>query len=420
MQHLNTLRTVSQIVNGSTGKVVHEITSTGAVYYGDNTEPGDINETAQFDIAAGLVWRWSGDQAFLRQNYAFIKAGQHYLVSLEPGGKAAWPAGAGIVENTSLGNEAVDVAAETVQALGVCTRWRSRWETMPPRPGRRSSRGPCSPPSTSGGSPARTCTRTRCARHRGRLRARRRAAPAAVVDQRGPDGAGHRARRQRRRRAGHDAGPTFTGPCGLYVDGVGGPSGTGGQTCYLVNTGAMAGAEANYGRTAQAIAYMDKVASQLTVEMPGSLPELAASAQYNPFEAFTSRANVMQAWSSYGLLWTMVNDLLGVTPDVPSTRCGGARGARVLAVAERSDLRVGSGSLAVTASHQAAATGPWCPAPGAVADDRRRTAQRGKPVRSRSTARGALQAGHRHARARGGGDRARPCGQQVLTVRTAG
>jgi hypothetical protein len=119
-------------------------------------------------------------------------------------------------------------------------------------------------------------------------------------------------------------GPAFTGTCGLFVDGVGGPSGTGGQTCYLVNTGAMARAEANYGRTAQAVAYMDKVASQLTVEMPGSLPELAASAQYNPFEAFTSRANVMQAWCSYGVMqawcsygvmWTVVNDLLGVTPD---------------------------------------------------------------------------------------------------------
>ena len=112
--------------------------------------------------------------------------------------------------------------------------------------------------------------------------------------------------------------PTFTGPCGLYVDGVGGPSGTGGQTCYLVNTGALAVAEGNYGETDQAVANMDKIASQLTVEMPGSLPELAASAQYNPFEAFTSRANVMQAWSSYGLLWTTINDLLGVNPDVPS------------------------------------------------------------------------------------------------------
>ena len=148
-------------------------------------------------------------------------------------------------------------------------------------------------------------------------------------------------------------GPTFTGTCGLYVDGVGGPSGTGGQTCYLVNTGAMARAEANYGRTTQAVTYMDKVASQLTGEMPGSLPELAASAQYNPFEPFTSRANVMQAWSSYGVLWTVMNDLLGVTPDVPQ--------GSVAVVPEVpaswpslsvSRLRVGSQDLAVTASHQ--------------------------------------------------------------------
>ena len=97
-------------------------------------------------------------------------------------------------------------------------------------------------------------------------------------------------------------GPTFTGSCGLDVDGVGGPSGAGGQTCYLVNTGALAVAEGNYGRMSQSTADMDKVASQLTVEMPGALPELAQSSQYNPYEAFTSRANVMQAWSSYGLL----------------------------------------------------------------------------------------------------------------------
>jgi hypothetical protein len=102
------------------------------------------------------------------------------------------------------------------------------------------------------------------------------------------------------------------------VDGVGGPSGTGGQTCYLVNTGALAVGEANYGRLPQAVTDMDEIASQLTVEMPGALPELAASAQYNPFEAFTSRANVMQAWSGYGLLWTVVNDLLGVSPDAPA------------------------------------------------------------------------------------------------------
>ena len=52
--------------------------------------------------------------------------------------------------------------------------------------------------------------------------------------------------------------PTFTGSCGLYVDGVGGPSGTSGQTCYLVNTGALAVGEANYGRLPQAVTDMDK------------------------------------------------------------------------------------------------------------------------------------------------------------------
>jgi hypothetical protein len=88
--------------------------------------------------------------------------------------------------------------------------------------------------------------------------------------------------------------------------------------------------------------------------MPGSLPELAASAQYNPFEPFTSRANVMQAWSSYGVLWTVVNDLLGVTPDVPRGLVSVVPDVPAswpsLSV---SRLRAGAQDLAVTASHRA-------------------------------------------------------------------
>jgi hypothetical protein len=45
------------------------------------------------------------------------------------------------------------------------------------------------------------------------------------------------------------------------VDGVGGPMGTSGQSCYLVNTGALAVGEANYGRLPQAVTDMDKIAS---------------------------------------------------------------------------------------------------------------------------------------------------------------
>jgi hypothetical protein len=352
MDHLNTLRQVSQAVNGGTGKVVHEITSTGAVYYGDTTEPGDINETAQFDIAAGLVWQWTGDRTFLHQNYAFIKAGLHYLLGLDQGN--LWPAGAGIVENTSLGNDAIDVASETVQALGVLhsmaaasgDQATAAWAAQQQQ-ARIKAFGQwwiasqhLYADSMCTGTEGDSCT------HAGELLQQRWWTSVAPMEQDvAPPASASAALSQ-------IEGPAFTGPCGLYVDGVGGPSGTGGQTCYLVNTGALAVSEANYGRLPQAVTDMGKVASQLTSEMPGSLPELAASAQYDPFEAFTSRANVMQAWSGYGLLWTTVHDLLGVTPDVPQ------RSVAVVPEVPASwpklsvtDLRVGHTSLAETASH---------------------------------------------------------------------
>jgi hypothetical protein len=358
MDHLNTMREVSQVVNGGSGKVVHEITATGAVYYGDTTQPGDINETAQFDIAAGLVWQWTGDRRFLHQNYAFIKAGMHYLLSLDQGN--LWPAGAGIVENNSLGNDAIDVASEGVQALGVLhnmaaamgdqatAAWAARQQQA-----RLKAFGQwwiasqhLYADSMCTGTEGSSCT------HAGQLLQQRWWTSVAPMEQDVAPPANASAALSR------IEGTAFTGSCGLFVDGVGGPSGTGGQTCYLVNTGALAVAEANYGRLPQAVTDMGKVAGQLTSEMPGSLPELAASAQYNPFEPFTSRANVMQAWSGYGLLWTTVHDLLGVVPDVPQRSV--AVVPAVPAAWPRlsvSDLRVGRDSLTETASHSVNSSG---------------------------------------------------------------
>ncbi len=354
MDQLNTMRMVSQVVNGGTGKVVHEITATGAVYYGDNTEPGDINETAQFAIAAGLLWQWTGDKAFLAQNYSFIKAGMHYLTGLESSGKDdLWPDGAGIVENPAQGIDALDVAAETVQALGAL-------HTM--------ARAMADPATATWASQRRQAmlaafhqwwlrnqhlyadsmcdgTEGSCTGPGQKLQQRWFTSDSPMEQDIAPPAAAQAALTRME-------GPTFTGSCGLYVDGVGGPMGTSGQTCYLLNTGTMAVAEANYGRTAQAAGYMDKIASQLTVEMPGALPELAAGPQYNPFEPFTSRANVMQAWSSYGLLWTTVHGLLGVSPNVPG------RSVAVIPELPSSwhqlsvrDLRAGSARLGEYARH---------------------------------------------------------------------
>jgi hypothetical protein len=352
IDHLNSMRTASQIVNGGSGKVLHEVTSTGAVFFGDNSDPGDINETAQFAIAAGQVWRWSGDSTFLRQNYQFIKEGEQYLASLATGPGHLWPAGDGIVEDSHLGSEAVDVASETIQALATLhnmavamgdsatASWAaSREQAMLAAFGQWwiSSQHLYADSMCLG-------TEGSCTQPGEQLQQRWWTTVAPMEQDVAPAGNADSALTTME-------GPTFTGSCGLYVDGVGGPSGTGGQTCYLVNTGALAVAEANYGRLGQSAANMDKVASQLTVEMPGSLPELAASAQYNPFEAFTSRANVMQAWSSYGLLWTTVTDLLGVSPDVPDHSVAVVPEVPPswpkLAV---SDLKVGDNALAESAS----------------------------------------------------------------------
>ena len=276
-------------------------TSTGAVYYGDNSNPGDINETAQFAIAADLVWQWSGDNAVLSRQLqvhrrrasttwpAWIRARR----TCGRSATASWRTPPSAIE-------ALDVASETIQALGALHDMAvamgdtatASW-ARPARAAMLTAFGQWW--ISSQHLYADSICDSRLGRHRctaaGQQLQQRYWTSVAPMEQDVAPVADAAPRSANWRR------PTFTGSCGLYVDGVGGPEGTGGQTCYLVNTGALAVAEANYGRLPQAVTDMDKVASQLTVEMPGSLPELAASAQYNPFEAFTSRANVMQAWS---------------------------------------------------------------------------------------------------------------------------
>jgi hypothetical protein len=113
----------------------------------------------------------------------------------------------------------------------------------------------------------------------------------------------------------------FTGPTGLYHTGVGGgPDGKGERKVWSLPNSVMAVAEANYGRLDQALKYMDLIASQLDNEMPGALPEIAPSPEYDPFVDFRERAMFMQAWSSYGVQWPVIHHFAGVQPDMPNGR----------------------------------------------------------------------------------------------------
>jgi hypothetical protein len=118
--HLATIRQVSQMVNGPTGKVLHEIVTDGSIYFGTNAQNGDVNETAEFATAVATLWRWSGDNSVRDDNYDFIIAGLKYITtklvtaSLNPDG---WPEGAGMVEATGMGALKLDVAVYTIRAL---------------------------------------------------------------------------------------------------------------------------------------------------------------------------------------------------------------------------------------------------------------------------------------------------------------
>jgi hypothetical protein len=106
--------------------------------------------------------------------------------------------------------------------------------------------------------------------------------------------------------------------------------------------------------TVQALGVLHEMALAMGDHSTAGWTAQHQQAMLKAFHHFTSRANVMQAWSCYGVMWTVVNDLLGVTPDVPQ--------GTVAVVPEVpaswpslsvSKLRVGGQDLAVNASHQA-------------------------------------------------------------------
>src|SRR6266516_783497 len=113
---LRSLARVSMIANHDSGKVVHETVTDGSVYFGLNDEPGDVDETAKFPDAVAMVWRWTGDNAFRDEMYAFTKKNMQYMIGLiKPGD--TWPSGAGNVESSVLGPDAVDVTVYTIRGL---------------------------------------------------------------------------------------------------------------------------------------------------------------------------------------------------------------------------------------------------------------------------------------------------------------
>jgi len=356
--HLNLVRSVSQAVNGSTGKVVHEIVTDGSIYFGTNAQPGDTNETAEFATAVATVWRWSGDDGFRDQNYDFIKTGLNYLETTLDTYPDGWPEGAGMVEANGMGAKKLDVAVYTIRALNdlaematskgdaATAKWASSLATKLAKKFdadwwmtsvglyadslELNHKVPTDPGAATGSAPVTQLEQYYWTNATPMETAFAPVAHAATA-------------------FGQLESPAFTGDTGFYQQAKTATT-NGSRQASAVNTGVMAVAEANYGRMDQSLRYLELIASELDTEQPGALPELFDSPDYSYFQAFTGRAMVMQAWSSYGVEWPIVYHYLGIQPDVPN--------GQLVVIPELpsswptlavSNLRVGNGTIAVSA-----------------------------------------------------------------------
>lgn len=99
---------VSNAVNNNSGKIMHEMSTNGAVF-----NPGNLNETPQYPILVWNAFRWTGDMAFLKKYYPTVKAGLKWLLEENDEDGNMLADGYGMMEIHGLESEMIDVAAYT-------------------------------------------------------------------------------------------------------------------------------------------------------------------------------------------------------------------------------------------------------------------------------------------------------------------
>jgi glycogen debranching enzyme len=110
-QNLRLLQVQSRKANHN-GRIVHELTTNGAVI-----NPGNTQETAQFVTTVGRVVDWTGDLTFAREMYQAMTSGIDWLLTDMDQNRNLFPEGYGIMEVYGLNAELIDVSVYTQQAL---------------------------------------------------------------------------------------------------------------------------------------------------------------------------------------------------------------------------------------------------------------------------------------------------------------
>jgi hypothetical protein len=379
--HARVLRDVSEIVNGDSGKVAHEIVGDGSVYYGALSSAGNTDETAKFPSLVALVWRWTGDDAFRDDLYPFTVRNMHYVVEQLDADGDGWPEGLGNVERTGMGEEKLDNTVYTIRGLfDLADLAKAKHDAATARWARRHARdlasrfeaawwfgGADSQYADSLDDPGDVKTFQKhwigVTPMEAELTRGGKAAPGLASLAHGTAAL-----------AGRES-DCYSGS-GTYNHGLfhtacgGGADGKGERTIFGQNTAIQAVGEGNYGRLAQQKRYTDAEVEPMfgepysggdevhhtagtPDEQPGASPEIFPSPDFdaagvrdaNVERCTRCRSMVMQAWNQYGTMWPVVHQQLGVRPDLGRGRLTVVPQLPSSAPIAGSDIKLGKGRL---------------------------------------------------------------------------
>ncbi len=111
LRSIDLIHQLSQKTNKN-GRVVHEVSTNGAVY-----NPGNLNETPQFVSLVWSAFRWTGDKNLLKKYFPSLKKGLNWMLTENDKDQNGFPDGSGMMEIQGLHSEMIDVACYTQKAL---------------------------------------------------------------------------------------------------------------------------------------------------------------------------------------------------------------------------------------------------------------------------------------------------------------
>jgi hypothetical protein len=394
--HMRALRDISEILNPGSGVVVHESVSDGSIWFGkdtrhtnpDGTISYDFNtdETVKFPSTVALIWRWTGDDGFRDEMYAFAKRNLHYVADQLDADHDGWPEGLGNVERGGMGEEKLDNTVYFIRGLydladmasskhdGATAAWatnlarrlRDRFDGTWWYDAAQQYADSLDDPGDVQSFQKHWIGQTPMDAE---LTIRGQAVPGLA-----PNGHGTTALAGRENDCYSGEHPLNPG---LYHTGCGGgQNGLGEKVVFGLTTSIQSIGEGNYGRlgSGQQQRYTHALAETMFSEpatggtpdeQPGAMPEIFPSTpKVDPPNAgippnidrcWTCRSMVMQAWGNYGTAWSVVHQQLGVRPYlndgvlqvVPQVPSGQPSVAG-------SNIRLGRGSVDVFASHSSA------------------------------------------------------------------